>query len=206
MQQVLQHNLNYARQRMKQQVDKKCSEHSFQVGDPVFIKLQPYVQQSVARRACHKLAFKYFGPYPVCRIINPTAYDIQLPADSKIHSVFHVPQLRKALLPGTTPSTALPVPTDVVAIPVKILDQRWKRSPTGRREQVLIQWSMAHDHDPTWEDKLELQHRFLAAVVWGQATTQEGGDVNNLATDMGLTSRQGRPKRLAQPNRRHVGP
>jgi hypothetical protein len=110
MQQVLQHNLNYARQRMKQQADKNRSERSFQVGDPVFIKLQPYVQQSVARRACHKLAFKYFGPYPVRRIINPTAYDIQLPADSKIHSVFHVSQLRKALLPGTNPSTAFACP------------------------------------------------------------------------------------------------
>jgi transcription antitermination factor NusG len=51
MQQVLQQNLQYAKQQMKEQADKKRSERTFEPGDNVFIKLQPYVQSSVARRA-----------------------------------------------------------------------------------------------------------------------------------------------------------
>ena len=41
----------------------------------------------------HKLSFKYFGPYLV----------LQLPVDNKIHLVFHVSQLKKALPPNVQP-------------------------------------------------------------------------------------------------------
>ena len=52
---VKQHLLR-AQARMKKQVDKGRSERNFAVGDMVFLKLQPYVQSSVAARANQKLA------------------------------------------------------------------------------------------------------------------------------------------------------
>jgi hypothetical protein len=120
-----------------------------------------------------------------------------------------VSQLRRALSPGTPSSSCLPIPTDTFAIPVKIISQRWKRTATGRREQVQVQWSNTDDQDITWEDKLELQQRFPAAPAWGQAGTQGGGDVRvPIHPDSDGTSNRAteRPKRLAQPNRKHVGP
>jgi hypothetical protein len=51
----IQHNLQRAQDRMKHQVDKNRQERTFQVGDWVYVKFQPYVQQSVQRRANHKL-------------------------------------------------------------------------------------------------------------------------------------------------------
>jgi ribosomal protein L21E len=212
MHELIKHNLNHAKQQMKSQADKNHTAREFAVGDSVFIKLQPYVQSSVARRAHHKLAFKYFGPYTVITRINPTAYEVQLPPESRIHPVFHVSQLRKVLLPGTTANPSLPTITDIIAIPVKLLGHRWRRAPTGRREQVQVQWSTSSTKDITWEDRLDLQQRFPAAPAWGQAETQEGGDVRgppdsvNIDTDMGVTTTQERPKRIVQPNRRHVGP
>ena len=49
MQDVLRHHLLHAKQVMTQQADKKRTPREFQVGDQVFLKLQPYIQTSVAQ-------------------------------------------------------------------------------------------------------------------------------------------------------------
>jgi hypothetical protein len=59
MTQLVQQHLARAQLRMKGQADKKRSERSFVVGDRVFLKLQPYVQSSLAPRANQKLAFQF---------------------------------------------------------------------------------------------------------------------------------------------------
>lgn len=64
---------------MKTQADKKHTERVFQVGDKVFLKLQPYVQASVVHRSNHKLAFRYYGPYEIVQRIGEV-HD-SLPAD-----------------------------------------------------------------------------------------------------------------------------
>src|SRR4051812_22782689 len=60
MQHVLSQHFHRARTIMKAQADKKRTERTFSVGDSVFVKLQPYVQVSVARRSNHKLSFRYY--------------------------------------------------------------------------------------------------------------------------------------------------
>lgn len=49
---------------MKQEVDKHRSERSFEVGDWVFVKLQPYRQQSVVIRGSQKISPKFFCNNP----------------------------------------------------------------------------------------------------------------------------------------------
>jgi hypothetical protein len=51
MDQLLQHHLNRAKQRMKKQVDQHRSEHNFVMCDLFFLKLQPYVQTTLAPRS-----------------------------------------------------------------------------------------------------------------------------------------------------------
>lgn len=60
MTELLRHQLLRVQQRMKHQTDKHSTERSFEVGDFVWLKLQPYVQSSVAAKANHKLSFRYF--------------------------------------------------------------------------------------------------------------------------------------------------
>lgn len=58
---VRQHLLR-AQQRMKAHADKRRFERTFNVGDFIYLRLQPYVQSSLAPRTHQKLCFKFFGP------------------------------------------------------------------------------------------------------------------------------------------------
>ena len=60
---ALKEHLATAQNRMKLQADIQHSDRQFQVGKQVLLKLQPYVQQSMASRPYPKLAFKFFGPW-----------------------------------------------------------------------------------------------------------------------------------------------
>jgi hypothetical protein len=71
------------------------------MGDWVYLKLQPYVQSSLVRRANHKLAFKFFGPYPIVSKVGMVAYKLRLPDSTTIHPVFHVSLLKKFIGPQT---------------------------------------------------------------------------------------------------------
>lgn len=97
MSKLIQQHFLRAKQKMKAQAGKKRSVREFQVGDLVYLKLQPYVQLSVARRSSHKLCFKYFRPYKIIQKVGKIAYKLDLPEGSLIHPVIHVSQLKKAI-------------------------------------------------------------------------------------------------------------
>jgi hypothetical protein len=126
---------------MKSQADKKRVERSFQVGGWVYLRLQPYVQVSVAHQASQKLGFKYFGPFEILAKVGKVSYKLKLPEKARIHPVIHVSQLKKAIHPSDTVRSELPVAlvnTDVLVQPAAICADRLIRKGNKMVPQLQL--------------------------------------------------------------------
>ena len=61
----LKFQLERAQNRMRTYADKKRREIEFEVGERVYLKLQPYRLRSLAKRINQKLSPRYYGPYEI---------------------------------------------------------------------------------------------------------------------------------------------
>jgi hypothetical protein len=183
MHQLVRHHLIRAQNKMKAQADKHRSFRSFSVGDSVYLKVQPYVQTSLAPRSSNKLSFKYFGPFKDIEKIGPSAYKLKLPEGCLIHPVFHVSLLKQAVPPSIIVSKELPDPTNQLQVPISILDRRLRQHHDTMIPQVLVRWSYLPEDLCTWENELPLRQQFPHAPAWGQAGSEGRGDVTVATTD-----------------------
>ena len=94
---LLRGNLQVAQERMKRFVDLKRIERHFEIGDWVYLRLQPYKQHSVVQRKNLKLSPRFYRPYQIVERIGGVAYRLDLPSTSLLHPVFHVLILKKKL-------------------------------------------------------------------------------------------------------------
>lgn len=133
------------------------------MGDWVFLKLQPYRQQTVAIRKRLKLTAKYFGPFQVIAKMGVVAYKLLLPEGVWIHPVFHISLLKKKV--GNVQSVepilpALDTASQCLLKPKKVL----KRRATMRHFQVvvqyLVQWNHLPESESSWEDKDFIEKQF----------------------------------------------
>ena len=151
--QLAKDNLEVAHERMKNYADKKRTYRSFDVGDWVYLILQPYRQSSVAMRRNLKLSARYYGPFQILAKVGLVAYKLQLLAQSKIHHVFHVSQLKKKLGAHITHVQNLPYADEEGQMrvqPMAILSRRMikrRNSPVGQ-----VKWLNSAHEDATWED------------------------------------------------------
>jgi hypothetical protein len=144
--------LQKAQSRIKIYVDKLRIERSFEIGDWVYLCLQPYRKKSVALCRNLKLAPRFFGPYQIIQNIGSVAYKLDLPPDSKIHLVFHVSYLKKKL--GQQVLTFLTLqPVDrhgeLRPEPEVILECRMQNIGRWSATEVLVQWRGAPREDST---------------------------------------------------------
>jgi hypothetical protein len=148
----LKDHLQRAQNQQKVQADKHRVDHTFEVGDLVYLRLQPYRQASIKRNGANKLQSCLFGPYRVSKKIGVVAYELELPPGRKINNVFHVSCLKKSLGQHIRPIEVLP-PMDeegqLVLIPEEVLEVREKRLRNRSIKGYLIKWKDLPIEDAT---------------------------------------------------------
>jgi hypothetical protein len=99
----------------------------------VYVRLQPYRQSSLKGNGAEKLKPKFYGPFRVIGKIGEVAYELELPPGSRIHNIFHVSCLKKAIGQQIIPSKELPPLDDegkLILEPETVLDvrEKWLRN------------------------------------------------------------------------------
>ena len=74
----------------------------------VYLRLQPYKQNTIKGKGSEKIKPRFYGPYQVNRKIGEVAYELELPIGSKIHNVFHVSCIKKVIGQNILVSDTLP--------------------------------------------------------------------------------------------------
>lgn len=75
---------------MKKQANKTRRHTTFQAGDYVLLKLQPYRQFTASSRSSQKLSKRFFGPFQIIKRVGTVEYLLDMPSSSQIHPVVHV--------------------------------------------------------------------------------------------------------------------
>ncbi|KAD4888237.1 hypothetical protein E3N88_20310 [Mikania micrantha] len=179
---LLKANLQKAQVRMKNQADQKRRELSFEVGDSVFLRIQPYRQKSLAKRKYEKLSPRFFGPYRIKRKVGSVAYELELPSDARIHPIFHVSMLKPANgIAPTSPAAPLPLTNDgeLVLQPMCVLDHRWLSVAGSTVLEILIQWKDRPLEEATWEEYDLVSQQFPSFRLGDKSTFGQGSNDTN---------------------------
>ncbi|MCI01206.1 hypothetical protein A2U01_0022231, partial [Trifolium medium] len=152
-----------AQEQMAIYANKKRRDLSFEEGEWVFLKLRPHRQHSVVRRIHQKLAARFYGPFQIIKKVGAVAYKLNLPPESKIHPVFHISLLKRAVgnyqVQGDLPKDLELAEEDDV-YPQKILGTRAVMQGDTEIQQSLVQWKNKSVEDVTWENNEVLRGQF----------------------------------------------
>jgi hypothetical protein len=158
---LLRKNLTKAQTQMKLAADKHRREVDFPIGAWAYVKLQPYRQISVTGQKYHKLSKRFYGPYLIVAKIGAVAYKLALPAQSRIHNVFHCSLLK--LHEGPPPSNIDELPPDSVenhplVTPLAVIAFQTQLVDGIPTRFALVQWKGLLPDDTSWERWDEFCH------------------------------------------------
>ncbi|KAL4557540.1 hypothetical protein LXL04_035721 [Taraxacum kok-saghyz] len=174
----LKYHLARAQSYMKSYADKHRRDVEFSEGDWVFLKLRPHRQQSVIRRINQKLSPRYYGPFLIIGRVGPVAYRLQLPESSKVHPVFHVSLLKRAIGNHTAEPSLPPgleMDSSSTPHPLQRLATRTITRGDSQIEEWLIQWDNQTVSEATWEDAFTVQTSFPSFGLEDKPFLQDAG-------------------------------
>ena len=105
------------------------------------------------------------------------AYKLQLLEGEKIHPVFYVSLLKKAMGESTTATVELPPIDDegvIMLQPESIVDTRWLKRGGKLIEQSLVRWNKLPLEEVTWEDATLIRQNFPSLALEDKGPLLEG--------------------------------
>ncbi|CAH9088564.1 unnamed protein product [Cuscuta europaea] len=152
MLQDLKEHMTQAQERMKKYADSKRSERTFEVGDWVFLKIQPFKQGNTLLRRPTKFSIKYFGPFQVLArlemwLISCSCLQTQ---ECMMFSIYHYLREKKKYHANTTVPEVDQNGYPRV-YPQAVLGTRMVQARKNVEKEVLIQWSNLSPEEATWE-------------------------------------------------------
>ena len=168
---------------MKQLANKKRRDVSFDMGDLVLLKLHPYRQHTVFKREYQKLVSRFYGPYEILEKIGPIAYKLKLPAESRIHPIFHVSLLKQYHTNTEVHHHSTEIPSfnddgEVLLIPQVVLDHRWVKQGAQIVKESLVHWKYLTIEEATWVSTKQLLELF-PDINLGDKVAHDGGGIDN---------------------------
>nr|KYP46337.1 Retrovirus-related Pol polyprotein from transposon 297 family [Cajanus cajan] len=167
-----------AQEWMKKQTDKHRIERSFKQGDMVFLKLKQHRQHPVVARISPNFSARYYGPFELIERIGEVAYRLKLPPESKIHPLFHVSLLKKAI-GNYKAESGLPMGLEddraELMQPELVLASHSLMKGEDKMNQWLVQWKGKTAEEATWEDEIAIRSQFPELSLEDKTVLQEGG-------------------------------
>ncbi|GAU23118.1 hypothetical protein TSUD_305660 [Trifolium subterraneum] len=165
-------HLKKAQEQMVAYANKKRRDLSFTVGEWVFLKLRPHRQQ------------------------------LQLPDHSKIHPVFHVSLLKKAI-GNYEVQGELEIAKEGDVYPEKVMGSRVTLKEGTTIQQSLIKWKHKSVDDVTWEDNEFLAGQFHEFCLEDKTIFKEQG-VDRDGNDLGNSGPKPKEWRVYQRKRKNA--
>ncbi|GJX74443.1 putative reverse transcriptase domain-containing protein [Tanacetum coccineum] len=148
----------------KSYADVRHKPLEFQVGDRVMLKVSLW-KRVIRFGKQGKLNPRYIGPFKVIARVGEVAYRLKLPLElSRVHSTFHVSNLKKCL---SDEQLAIPLQEihiddklNFVEEPVEIMDREVKRLKKSRIPIVKVQWNSRRGPEFTCEREDQFQKKY----------------------------------------------
>ena len=163
---LIRQRLLTAQSRQKSYADRRRRPLEFSIGDHIFLRVSP--RRGHKRFGRHsKLSPRFIGPFEISERIGLVAYRLALPPQlSRVHSVFHVSQLRKY---HHDPSHVidwgnLDIEDDLTVeeAPIRIVDRQEKVLRGKSIPLVRVVWHHKGVEEETWERESSMRATYPA--------------------------------------------
>jgi len=203
-------NTTEQQRRQKVYADRSRRNVRFSVGDRVLLSTE-HLKLIGEKKRARKLTERFIGPYRIKRVINPNAYELELPASLKIHPVVNIGHLKEyrdgaLAFPDRPQPITRPEPEalDDNGAPEwqveRILDHRTTRRGRRQIDQYLVEWKGYPISEATWEPIENLTGAFELVTEFN---LQRGVQLSKVETKLARSfaavagARTGSPTRAA---------